>query len=103
MNDKISKTIDEFISEFKNLECVKMYVKLKTELYNDNTFLALKEKRKQAQKTLALSLNSDTYQQKKVEFERIDAEYQSYPVYMNYLVYEQEVHHLLKEIENLLK
>lgn len=103
MNEQIKSSIDTFLNEFKNHKSVKMYLKLKKALTVDQEFLSLKEKRKELQKTLALSLNTDSYSKNKEEFLKIDEEFNNYPLYLNYLNYEEEVKMLLQEIEINLK
>lgn len=103
MNEEIKRAIDDFVSEFKSLDVVKNYVLLKRSILEDEDFLNLKEKHKNAQKELALSFNKDDYEQKKEEFERIDELYQNHPYVMNMKGYEEEIHELLKEIEIKLK
>ncbi len=103
MNEQIKNSVDVFLNEFKNHKSVIMYLKLKKALANDQNFLALKEKRKRLQKELALSLNTDKYDQNKVTFLKVDEEFKNYPLYLNYLNYEEEVKILLQEIEINLK
>lgn len=99
MNEQIKQAIDEFICEFKNQDIVKKYLSLKKILSEDKEFLLLKEERKNAQKSLALSINTEEYEHKKNEFLKIDEMYRNYPLYMNYLSYEKQIEILLSEIE----
>lgn len=103
MDEHIKEVIDNFLFNFKNLDAVKKYLLYKNILKKDETFLELKNKKKEAQKALAVSLNSPYYEDKKREYLILEEEYNNYPIYLNYLNYEQEVKALLKEIEISLK
>ena len=55
------------------------------------------------QKALALSIGTSSYQENKEKYEKLKDLYENHPLLINYKVYEEEIHHLLKEIENSLK
>lgn len=103
MTKEMKAIIDDFLDNFKNLDIVKNYLMIKRKLKNDEKFLNLKNQKKNLQKELALSINSDNYSIVKEKFLQVENEYNNYPLYLNYLSYEQEVKSLLKEIEIFLK
>lgn len=103
MNDEIKKAIDNFLEEFKNLPVVKNYISLKKMMKIDSDFLKLKNDLKESQKVLALSINTPSYQDNKIIFEKLKEKYENHPYIINYNVYEEEIRHLLKEIEINLK
>lgn len=103
MDEKLKRAVDEFIDEFKNHKTVKQYLILKKKLSEDETFLTLKQRKKDLQKELALSINKDNYQCIKDEFIKANEEYENYPLYINYMSYLGEVKTLLQEIELYLK
>lgn len=103
MNQEIKNDIDNFIDEFKNLDVVKKYLELKKALLQNDEFKNIKDRKKKAQKKVALSITNHTEHEKaKNEFEQVCKEYNEFPLYVNYLEYEEEVHHLLKNIEDTI-
>lgn len=103
MNNELKKILDDFIKEFENLPVVKQYVLLKAKMKEDNEFLKLKDSLKNSQKDLALSIGTEQYKDKKTNYQLLLEEYNNHPYVINYKVYEQEIRHLLKEIESCLK
>ena len=103
MNKKIKEAIDEFLVEFKNLPVVKNYLLIKKRIKEDKELLSLKQNLKDSQKALALSIGTSSYQENKEKYEKLKDLYENHPLLINYKVYEEEIHHLLKEIENSLK
>lgn len=103
MNKEIKEAIDEFLIEFKNLPVVKNYLLIKTRIKEDKELLSLKQNLKDSQKALALSIGTSSYQENKEKYEKLKDLYENHPLLINYKVYEEEIHHLLKEIENSLK
>lgn len=103
MNKEIKEAIDEFLIEFKNLLVVKNYLLIKTRIKEDKELLSLKQNLKDSQKALALSIGTSSYQENKEKYEKLKDLYENHPLLINYKVYEEEIHHLLKEIENSLK
>ena len=103
MNKEIKEAIDEFLIEFKNLHVVKNYLLIKTRIKEDKELLSLKQNLKDSQKALALSIGTSSYQENKEKYEKLKCSYENHPLLINYKVYEEEIHHLLKEIENSLK
>ena len=103
MNNEIRTAIDEFLNEFKNLPVVKSYLSIKDKMKNDPDFLKLKQDLKESQKQMALSINTPTYKENKEKYVNLKEMYENHPLNINYKVYEEEIHHLLKEIENNLK
>ena len=103
MNNEIRLAIDEFLNEFKNLPVVKNYLSIKDKMKNDEYFLSLKKDLKDSQKQMAISINTPSYKECKEKYEKIKEIYDNHPYIINYKVYEEEIHHLLKEIELNLK
>ncbi len=99
MSDEIKRVIDEYLEEFKKHPVVKKYLLLKRKLNEDLNFQRIKEQKKELQKKLALSLNKPDYEDIKIAYFDAEKAFNDYPLYMNYLVYEEEVRTLLKEVE----
>ena len=103
MNNELKKIIDEYLLEFKSLPVVKNYLSLKQKMVSDVFYLNLKEELKNAQKELALSIGKDSYSKNKIKYESIKNQFDNHPYNINYQIFNDEINHLLKEIESLIK
>ena len=104
MDNELKEYLDSFIEKFLSQKEVKQYLSLKNEIENSIEIKELSNEVSKAQKSLALSLGTASYSNKKREYELIKSKYDSHPLIMNYNVIKEEISSLVDElIVNLKK
>ena len=92
MDNNLKKLIDEYIDEFLNQDIVKQYFALEESINNSLYLQTLQDKMKKAQKDLALSINDDTYSEKKRLFLSLQDEFYNNPMVVNYRLLQEEIY-----------
>lgn len=103
MNNELKTKIDEFIDSFLEVKEVKQYLLLKKEILNSNEIKELEDALRKAQKDMALSLGTSSYESNKNNYIELKQKYDNHPLIVNYNVMQEEVSYLLNELKNKLE
>lgn len=103
MNSELKKKVDEFINDFLEIKEVKQYLLLKKEILESNEIKELEKSLKKAQKEMALSLGTPSYNENKKIYLELKERYDRHPLVVNFNVMQEEVGYLLNELKNRLE
>lgn len=103
MDRKLKEHIDEFIDEFLSFPEVKQFLLIKEQIESSKEMIELRNNLKQAQKNMALSLGTSSYEENKKIYFKIKEEYDNHPLIINYNYLKEDVDYLLNEIKELIK
>ena len=103
MNSELKEKLDEFIKDFLAVKEVKQYLLLKEEILSSEELNDLQIKLKKAQKEMALSLGTSSYEQNKKTYFELKNKYDNHPLVINFNVMQEEVSYLLNELQNKLQ
>jgi cell fate (sporulation/competence/biofilm development) regulator YlbF (YheA/YmcA/DUF963 family) len=102
MDNDLKEKLDNFIDDFLNVPEVKQYLLIKKEIETSEEIKRLNKEVSLAQKEMALSLGTPTYEDNKKKYEEAKALYDNHPLIVNYSILEEEVSYLINEIKNKL-
>lgn len=103
MNSELKTKLDEFIKDFLEVKEVKQYLLLKEEIVNSQEIKSLQESLKQAQKQMALSLGTSSYEANKQIYFETKNKYDNHPLVVNFNVVQEEVSYLLNRLKTNLE
>lgn len=103
MNSELKNKLDEFIEDFLQVKEVKQYLLLKKEILESSEIKDLQSSLKKAQKEMALSLGTPSYNENKKIYLELKDRYDRHPLIVNFNVMQEEVSYLLDELKNRLE
>ena len=103
MNKTIKEKLDDFIEEFLEVKEVKQYLLLKEEIVNSQELKDLQISLKNAQKEMALSLGTSSYEGNKKKYLMLKDNYENHPLVVNFNVMQEEVSYLLNYLKDKLQ
>lgn len=103
MNKELQDYLDKFILNFLNEPSIKQYLSLKEKINQSKELKELNEKIIKAKKTLALSFNSNNYEQAKKDYESLNNLMINHPLIVNFEVVKEEVAFLIDNLVDQLK
>lgn len=103
MDKELKDLLDDYIKSFLNQETVKRYFILEEKINNDENIISLQNKLRAAQKDLALSLNNESYPQKKEYYLSLKNEFDNNPLVCNYNILKEEIYNQLMSLKEKLK
>ena len=103
MNSELKNKLDEFIEEFLEVKEVKQYLLLKKEILESSEIKELESSLKKAQKEMALSLGTPSYNENKKIYLELKERYDRHPLIVNFNVMQEEVSYLLNYLKDKLQ
>ena len=103
MNSEQKNKLDEFIYDFLQVKEVKQYLLLKKEILESSEIKELESSLKKAQKEMALSLGTPSYNENKKIYLELKERYDRHPLIVNFNVMQEEVSYLLNYFKDKLQ
>lgn len=103
MNSELKNKLDEFIDDFLQVKEVKQYLLLKKEILESSEIKELESSLKKAQKEMALSLGTPSYNENKKIYLELKERYDRNPLIVNFNVMQEEVSYLLNYLKDKLQ
>ena len=103
MNSELKNKLDEFIDDFLQVKEVKQYLLLKKEILESSVIKELESSLKKAQKEMALSLGTPSYNENKKIYLELKERYDRNPLIVIFNVMQEEVSYLLNYLKDKLQ